>query len=105
MSYKRAETLGDASRHGLWIEIIYTGELLERGKFGAGATLAAAGARMRCRGKNLEGGGCGHRGATVRAVFQPSGPDDDGPTGGGNVVPFPLEQRGEAPAERRRRRA
>ena len=121
MSYKPVRTIGDASRHGLWLEIICKGEgcdrvrkvpagvLMTAGRFTAGVTLAAVGERMRCRGKDLEGGGCGHRGAIVRAIFQPT-PDDEPPGGGGGVVlPFPVERRApgvpirEAGEPRRRR--
>lgn len=116
MSYKRVETLRDAVRHAMLLEIICKGcsrvrrvspgALLGRRLFNVGVTLGAVGERMRCRGKDLEGGGCGHRGAIVRPIFEPT-PNDDGPPSGGGatVVPFPLEQRGEVPAERRRRRA
>ncbi|MFC3579515.1 hypothetical protein [Sphingomonas hylomeconis] len=120
MSYKRVESLGDVQRFGLLVILICEGcqrqriiapRMLMR-RFHAGTFLRDIGAKLRCRGQDIEGGGCGHRGAIVRLYDPPKPPppepDDDGP--GGNVLPMPLPRPIDAaapayfPARRRARR-
>lgn len=98
MSTRRLRNLGDAFRAGVSLEITCANTACGRsrlvgparllGIFGATASFAAIGARMVCRGADLEGGGCGHRGAIVRYSFTDPPEPDQPPPGGGNVVPF-----------------
>lgn len=97
MSYKRVETLGDAIRFGLDLEIICGNAACGRRRivapaallhrFSAGRTFAHIGARLRCRGTDLEGGGCGCRGAIVRYLPN-TPPPPPPPDPGSNVVAF-----------------
>jgi hypothetical protein len=117
MSYKRVRTLGDVQRFGLLLLVICAGcgrqRLIAPGllmqRFRASETFDVIAARMRCRGADIEGGGCGHRGAIVRLYDPPTPPppetDPDRP--GGNVLPLPQPKRlglyGEVPQRGRRR--
>jgi hypothetical protein len=102
MSYKRVRTLGDVQRFGLLLLVICAGcgrqRLIAPGllmqRFRASETFDVIADRMRCRGADIEGGGCGHRGAIVRLYDPPTPPppDTDPDRPGGNVLPMPRPQ-------------
>lgn len=118
MSTRRLRNLGDAFRAGVQLEIVCANAICGRsrvvapalllGTFPMDATFARIGARMVCRGADLAGGGCGHRGALVRYVFDdgPNGPGA-GPGVGDNVVPLAprIIDRNSSTGSRRRRTA
>lgn len=116
MSTRRLRNLGDAFRAGVDLEItcinaecgrvrrVTPGQLLPI--FGATASFATIGARLRCRGAEFGDRGCGQRGALVRYLFAgPPDPDATPPGGGAsNVVPFAPRRAAPTPRSTAKRR-